>query len=221
MKNIRINNIECRKCDTPFYEIINWFPNPYYGKEDDYIKDGYEWNDDKTCLIKDCYHIHESNFKNEESCCVIAWIKLSDDGTVTLESVDDRILNLEPEELKDFIEVYRISNDKLKQKHHLIDLMNSENDDAVTMTNGVEIDVVAEVNTDYGKFVITVDDNCYLILKRLENSEYEPKYHIEKEFHNALKELPSLGEKTYENKHLDINPYSTKISKRSLWKRKN
>ena len=219
MKKIRINNIECRKNASPrsdkfSYEIVKWEPNSYYGKEEELIKEGYEWSIGGDFLQKDAHSIDRIMFYSKEFCYVIAWLNIDNEGVPYIKTVGDRLLDLNGAELYSFMEVYRRADEKLKQKNSLINLMNSENDNAVTMTNGVEIDVVAEVNTDYGDFVITVDDNCYLILKRLENGKYEPKQYIEKEFHNALKELPSLSEKTFENKHLDVNPYSTKISKR-------
>ncbi len=41
---IRINNIECRVSHGR-YEIIKWQPNCYYGKEAEYIEDGWEFSD--------------------------------------------------------------------------------------------------------------------------------------------------------------------------------
>ena len=221
MKKIRINNIECRKPspikDKLVYEIIKWETNPYYGKEEELVKEGYEQSIGDDFLKKDNHYIDINSFKNLESCYVVAWLKVNNEGFPYVETVGEHLLDLDGAELYSFMEVYRRANEKLKQKYNLINFMNCEYDNTVIMTNGVEADVIAEVNTDYGNFVITIDDNCYLILKRLENGKYEPKHYIEKEFHDVLRDLPSLSDgdkKTYENKHLDVNPYSTKISKR-------
>lgn len=230
MKNIRINSIECRRVPCIkgklFYEIIKWETNPHYKKEEELIKDGYEWSIGGEFLQKDNKSIDKNCFKNPETCYVIAWLNIDNEGVPYIKTVGDRLLDLNGAELYSFMEVYRRADEKLKQKYNIIEIMNKENKNIVTLTNDVEAEVVAEVKTDYGDFVITVDDYCYLILRRLENGKYEPRQYIEKEFHDVLRKLPSLSnwneetnknnddEIEYKNKYLDINPYSTEVVKK-------
>lgn len=75
---MRKGNLEFRKCtylgEEPEhikYEICNWEPSPYYGKEQDYIKEGdyYLPNNNTYRYIR----IHESCFKNHEFCYSIGF----------------------------------------------------------------------------------------------------------------------------------------------------
>lgn len=72
-KRKRIGNV----CVVPMgnndrygYEVLMYYPNPYYGHEKDYVKidgtDYYAYPDNSYCRI------HEGCFKNEESCYVVA-----------------------------------------------------------------------------------------------------------------------------------------------------
>jgi hypothetical protein len=121
---VRINNIECRLTQTR-YEIIKWFPNEYYNAEQKLIEEGYEkvefgngdWN-----LKKDYHSINSSCFKNPESCYVIAWLKYDEDEYCTeLESVGDRILNLDKKERDDFFTVYELANKMILEKEKVIE----------------------------------------------------------------------------------------------------
>lgn len=121
---VRINNIECRLTQTR-YEIIKWFPNEYYNAEQKLIEEGYEkvefgngdWN-----LKKDYRSINSSCFKNPESCYVIAWLKYDEDEYCTeLESVGDRILNLDKKERDDFFTVYELANKMILEKEKVIE----------------------------------------------------------------------------------------------------
>ena len=117
---IRINNIEIReytstKKDKPLYEIIKWYPNIYFGKEE-YIKDGYVNNGDS--LKKEKLHLDHSISKNAftlpESCYGIAFIeKGSEDWQ--LRSVGERLLELTPEEWNDFHQVYTLGQSKINK----------------------------------------------------------------------------------------------------------
>ena len=107
MKNIRINNIECRPYLAPnvsgtLYEIVKWCD---YEREEELDMDEY-------------------NFENSESCYVIAWLKVNNKGLPYIETVGDHLLDLDGAELYSFMEVYRRADEKLKQKQHLINLMN-------------------------------------------------------------------------------------------------
>lgn len=74
---MRINNLEFKQCsyigDPPEhigYEICLWQPNPYYGRESEFVKDGkyYRPNTDNYSFIS----IHESCFKYPETNIQIA-----------------------------------------------------------------------------------------------------------------------------------------------------
>jgi hypothetical protein len=117
-------DIECRLTQTR-YEIIKWFPNEYYNAEQKLIEEGYEkvefgngdWN-----LKKDYHSINSSCFKNPESCYVIAWLKYDEDEYCTeLESVGDRILNLDKKERDDFFTVYELANKMILEKEKVIE----------------------------------------------------------------------------------------------------
>lgn len=105
MKN-RINNIECRKIKSSHYshEIVLWYPNQYYGKESDYeltfSGDFYKPNGSVGI------NISKSCFINPESCHVVAFLIKTREG-FDLKSVGDRILDLSPSNLEDFIKVYK------------------------------------------------------------------------------------------------------------------
>ena len=117
---IRINNIEIReytstKKDKPFYEIIKWYPNIYFGKEEEYIKDGYVDNGDSLKKEKPQmgHSISKNAFTLPESCYVIAFIEKGSDWQ--LRSVGERLLELTPEEWNDFHQVYTLGQSKLNK----------------------------------------------------------------------------------------------------------
>lgn len=119
MKNkIRINNIEFRKYTTTkikkkFYEIIKWQDNPYYGKEQEYLNRGYIESFGGDYLTDGIKSISKSTFNIEESAYVIAFVE-RDSESWYLKTVGNRMLELNNDELNDFIQVYRNGNKKLK-----------------------------------------------------------------------------------------------------------
>jgi hypothetical protein len=117
--NIRINNIEFKKYistkrDKSLYEIVKWYPNIHFGKEEEYKKDGYVDSFGGEFLRKDGHEIHKSFFINPESCYVIAFIEKGKESW-ELRSVGERVVTLAPEELEDFNEVYKIGQTKLNK----------------------------------------------------------------------------------------------------------
>lgn len=116
---IRINNIEFRKYNSiktkkPLYEIIKWEFNPYYGKYDEYIKDGYEESFGGNFLQKNGCSIQKTFFDKPESCFVIAFIE-KDSESWELKCVGERLLDLTPEEWDDFHQVYTLGQAKLNK----------------------------------------------------------------------------------------------------------
>lgn len=99
----RIGNLEFRPAsyllpknkwpENPAWHIDYWYPNIYYGRESEFIKDGdwYLYPDNKMCRVhKDC-------FKNKQSCMAIALFYYND-GTYNIEFVGNRPLSLSKEE---------------------------------------------------------------------------------------------------------------------------
>ena len=121
---VRINNIECRLTQTR-YEIIKWFPNEYYNAEQKLIEEGYEkveFGNGDWSMKKDYRSINSSCFKNPESCYVIAWLKYDENEYCNeLESVGDRILNLDKKERDDFFTVYELANKMILEKEKVIE----------------------------------------------------------------------------------------------------
>jgi hypothetical protein len=120
---IRVNNIECRKytatkTDDVHYEIVKWEKNLYFGKEEEYRKDGYVDSFGGDFLQKNGSSIQKTFFNHEETCYTVASLNLNrKEPDVYLESVGSRLLDLTPEEIQDFFEVYRIANPKIYKKH--------------------------------------------------------------------------------------------------------
>ena len=114
---VRINNIEFRNnCNmNPSIdkgEFLVWEPCSYYGKYDEYIKDGFVEKD--GFLRNDRSNISVKFFDMKETCIVIAWLKYhKKDWCCDLESFGPRILHLSDEDKKDFFDVYKIADLKM------------------------------------------------------------------------------------------------------------
>lgn len=116
MLTFRQGNIELRLTHTYgkeskiYYEIIKWYPNEYFGHEDDYI-----WDDSvqmyKRANIDYPYYIHPNCFKKPETCYSIATLvphhKFEDEHDI--KSVGSRVVNLNEQDLKDYLDVVRYS----------------------------------------------------------------------------------------------------------------
>ena len=121
--NVRIGNIECRQTiyKEREYEIIKWQVNQYYGNEEKMInEDGYtkvEYINGEWGLSKDFHTINSSCFKNPETCYVIAWLKPNrKEPDVNMETVGNRMLELEQSELNTFMRVYRIAQELIMEE---------------------------------------------------------------------------------------------------------
>ena len=116
---IRINDLEFRECtstkkDEPLYEIIKWYPNNYFGKEEKLRKEGYIDNFEGWGITKDNHTISKAFFNSPESCYVIAFIEKGKESW-ELRSVGERMLELTPEEQQDFFTVYTLGQAKLNK----------------------------------------------------------------------------------------------------------
>lgn len=97
MKRKRIGDIELR-CVDETWQIVRWYPNPLYGKEDDFLKIDDEYYQYKG--TDNCY-VHKFGFKNPENCYVIAFIEGSEDEP-DIRSVGMRAFELNEEDEKNF-----------------------------------------------------------------------------------------------------------------------
>lgn len=111
---VRIGNIECRPVSTnpTDYEIVKWEECPYYQKENEYVQNGWELSD--GFYRKNNSNIDVSFFSLPETCYVVAWLRVKRES-IKLESVGRRILDLNKEEVEDFMEVYRIADEKINK----------------------------------------------------------------------------------------------------------
>ena len=117
---MKINNLEFRKStylgdepEHPSYDIVLWYPNDYYGKEDKYIKEG-DWYRDPQFnfrIYKDC-------FKHPECCMTIACFKPDSEGFYEVQFIEDRPLDKEVN-WKEFYKLLNYGNQKLnyQSKH--------------------------------------------------------------------------------------------------------
>ncbi len=88
LKAFRRGNIEFRSTkdlrDNPYYEIVKWCPNPFFGKESEFIKDEFG----RLVHKSKSYFISESILKHEEYCYTIT-IFDEDDDYVTVKEVEN------------------------------------------------------------------------------------------------------------------------------------
>jgi len=115
---IRIDNIECRFSHGR-YDIIKWYPNDYYGKEEKMVEEeGYErveYGNGGFGLKKDHHTIDSSCFKNSESCYTIAYLGYDDDEQCCdLTTVGPRLLKLKKKDRKAFFQVYKIADEAIR-----------------------------------------------------------------------------------------------------------
>lgn len=99
----RIGNLALAKTHSygrnqeEYYEIVKYYPNPYYGKESEYVQTdlgNYAHPDYPHCFIdKTC-------FKNPESCYTIGIFEERDDDEPDFRSIGSRIV-VEPSEIND------------------------------------------------------------------------------------------------------------------------
>lgn len=117
MKN-RIGNIEFRKYPHDkrkgFYEIVKWQSNPYYGREQEYRDNGYVDSFLGDSLTNNGRSIQKTSFSLPETCYVLAFVEKGNESW-ELRSVGERLLELTPEEVTTFFEVYRKGQKKLNK----------------------------------------------------------------------------------------------------------
>lgn len=104
MEAKRINNIELRNINGR-WEIIKWYPNPYYGKKESYIwdeiKQAYR---DPNC---DCWYISPGCFTNPENCYVVADVENCDNSEPDIRTIMARPFQLSHNDRLDFYKIIK------------------------------------------------------------------------------------------------------------------
>lgn len=73
-----------------YYEIVQWYPNPLYGKESEYIKQ----SDGRYKHPELAFYCYKESFKHEFSCYTICYFLYDDnEDDVELKMVGDRLLD--------------------------------------------------------------------------------------------------------------------------------
>lgn len=129
MENIQVRNFWMDKgtpkpftgSDAPHFsrfEIVKWQPNPYYGKLDEYIKDGYEYSFDGIFLKKPGHSIQKTFFENPESCYTLAyWVDIdNDEMSPDLKFVGSRPFMLDPQEKLYFMQLAEIAQAEIEKQ---------------------------------------------------------------------------------------------------------
>jgi len=116
MREIRINNISLKYSEfNERVEILKMEPNPLFGKEDEFKKEG-----DRYVKMLDGMPVYYSVscFERPESGYVIAWFDKNEDDGVPPDLVFcmNRPLELSSEEFKDFMDVVRFGYDEFKNR---------------------------------------------------------------------------------------------------------
>lgn len=109
----RINTLEFREAtyltknppEIKAYHIDRWYPNCYYGRESEFIKDTDGFYRDP---VHSWHRIHKSCFKHPESCYTIATFEYDEyEGEYEFMWVGERPLDLNEQEEKDFKELIK------------------------------------------------------------------------------------------------------------------
>ena len=102
MKTIKIGNIEFDGKE----DLMMWYPNKYYGKKDEYVKDG--WTESDGMLSKESCHIDLKMFDDEYHCLSIGKLVNITQDEFNIISYGTRILDLNETDTKDLKRVLKI-----------------------------------------------------------------------------------------------------------------
>lgn len=116
-KHIRIGNMEYihdprfKKNFSYEHSILQWHPNSYFGKLDDYLKDGYVEKD--GFVSKDNIHIDRRMFDCPEMNCVVAHLEFNGSNEYDVVSVGRRVIDLDKRDAKDLHRVMDIFDEDI------------------------------------------------------------------------------------------------------------
>ena len=116
IEKYRINDIEFRATKSfvdntvYYYEIVKWYDNPWYKKENDFEKRG----DRYVHKEYNFFGVEEKTFRIKECCYTLAIFR-NRDGEMEpdLTTVGDRVAKLEDNEIMDFFTIMRYGFDKI------------------------------------------------------------------------------------------------------------
>ena len=113
--SIQINDIQFRTTTETNGEFLCWSPNSYYGKLEEYLKNGWVDKGDRVVQTEPYgSSMSKTLFELKETCYVVAWLKYDNKNHVCdLKTVGDRLLRLE--NVSDFMEVYKIADRKMME----------------------------------------------------------------------------------------------------------
>lgn len=114
--NYRIGDIEFRSTrswnGSFYYEVVMYYPNGYYGHEDDYVFDEmrqmYHYKDNEFCFID------PSCFKHEESCYTLARFEKNSDDEYDIRSIGSRPFEISPKDITDYVACVKYGFNYLK-----------------------------------------------------------------------------------------------------------
>jgi hypothetical protein len=108
---VRINNIECR-FNQGRYEIVKWQSNVYFGKEEEYISNGWVLCDGYYTLNNTS--IQSTIFKQLETCYTIATLHYDKgEGCCDMKTIGARLLDLDKNDRADFFSVYEYAEHRI------------------------------------------------------------------------------------------------------------
>ena len=118
---IRINQIECRFSQSR-YEFVKWQPNCYYGKQEDYINEGWILDGGFFRNVSNNVSIQASIFDLPETCYTIATLHYDDDERCCdMKTVGARLLQLDETDRKDFFAVYELAEERIREENQMCD----------------------------------------------------------------------------------------------------
>ena len=125
IKEKRIGNLMFRKAtylgnepDIPDWDIDYYYPNIYYGKEKDFIKDD---RSPDFYLYPNSHNarIHKDCFKHKEACFTIAcFVYDKHEGFYNIRFIGDRPMNLTEEEWMTFRKLLKYGNEALNTEQN-------------------------------------------------------------------------------------------------------
>ncbi len=112
-----------------FFEIVKFEKNPYFGKYQEYLEDGYEESFGGDFLQKDGRSIQKTFFDREESCYTLAsWDNINhDELTPDLKFCGSRPFDLDAHELEVFMQLALMGQKEIERQ--LIELTNENEDE--------------------------------------------------------------------------------------------
>lgn len=102
-----------KELECPAWDIVQYYPNPYYGKESEYnVDETGEWYYKESIYAR----THKSCFKHKEGCITLASFEYdSHEGIYELHFCCDRPIGLNEEEQKIFWELFKYGNNQLNK----------------------------------------------------------------------------------------------------------